>query len=217
MIGLHDDALLPAAGEELELHWMSGDRIFSAVARVRDGDDESVRVVLDDPALEVALDDVRRVALHYEVFGVRYQARARPEVEEDAVTLRLVSPVRRRDNRLFPRATVKLKLVAKPARARTPAPGMAVVPKGEPSEVEVNLSASGLLAPLPFQAEEGSPVDLLLHLGDGLPPLAIQAEVAGQRDDGTALAFAQPGPHAQARLAGVVEDHYLSLLTLPDE
>ena len=37
-------ALLPAAGEELELHWMSGDRIFSAVARVRDGDDESDQV-----------------------------------------------------------------------------------------------------------------------------------------------------------------------------
>jgi len=191
---------------------MVGDQIFSAVARVLDAEEGVARVAIDDPALEVALGEARRVALRYEVFGVRYQARAQPEVGADTVHLRLVSPVRQRDNRVFPRATLTLKLVARPARALTPAAGMAVVPQGTMEEQEVNLSASGLLAPLPFHLEEGRPVDLLLELDDGLPPLAVQAEVAGHRDDGTALVFAQPGPLAQARLADVVQEHYLSLL-----
>jgi len=191
---------------------MTGVKVHSVWARVAARDGDALRVMLPDADAAEALAEARRVALLYERGGIRYQARAQPD--SDGLTLRLVAPPRRRDGRLFPRATLALRFVATPARSLTPAPGIARVPVGEPCEQRVTLSASGMLAALPFSLCDGSPVDLLLELEDGQPPLAVQAEVVGQRPGGgTALSFTHPGPHAQERLADLIQDHYLSTLT----
>ncbi|MFN3198063.1 MAG: PilZ domain-containing protein [Bradymonadia bacterium] len=197
-----------AVGHEARLYFMDGRQLKTLVGYVTHGGAKTLTLrTSGDRPPEEGLMGVIAVQTDDAVYRARVEL---VEVGDFVACLKLLAELKPCDRRLYGRAEVTVRLLARRVGQRLPrANHLSVVPQdGAWSVEEVVLSPSGMRATLPGNWTPGEFAELRLHVPGhkGGDHVVVQGEVVQHYEDGNvAFRFVELDADVQYRLAEIVD------------
>lgn len=197
-----------AVGHEARLYFMEGRQLNTLVGQITQSGLRTLMLRTSGPRPpEAGLMGVIAVQTEDAVYRARVEL---VETGDFVARLKLLADLKPCDRRLYGRAEVTVRLLARRvARSLTTVNHLSVVPDGGTWHVEeIVLSPSGMRTPLSDDWGEGEIAEIRLHVPGhkGGDHVVVKGEVVSQYEDGNvAFRFVEVDADVQYRLAEIVD------------